>query len=73
MNLYLITQDSNDRWDHYNGAVVIAKDETDARNFDLDPEQFDMWVTPDEVKVKLIGTAIKGSKPGLILAELREG
>ena len=83
MNLYLISQSDNNNYDTYNAAVVAAPDESVARTLKpsdgtviMDWSEFDLftWVrSPDQVKVKLIGTATPEQKQGLILASFNAG
>ena len=86
MNLYLISQNERNDWDTYDGAVVCANDENEARNMDpqekldgfrvmdwTDTTRYDWCSSPDKVKVVLIGTAADGSKPGVVLSSFRAG
>ena len=66
MKLYLIYQNYNNQYDTYDSAVVAAKNEEEAGNTEMIGS--DVWAPPDKVKVKLIGTAIKGTKAGVVLA-----
>ena len=80
MNLYKISQDENDGYDNYDSAVVAAESEEEAIKIhpgsgrlypDWDSEN---WVNDlDLVSVKLIGTAVEGTKPGVILASYNAG
>ena len=68
MNLYLISQDTNNDYDTYDSAVVCAASENEARNMTVpDGERRDWekndssWVNwPDQVIVELIGAADPG-------------
>jgi hypothetical protein len=79
MNLYLLTQDKLDGYDTYDSAVVCAKSETAART--IHPSgyegdnvwKWDSWPTPEDVVVKLIGTAVRGSEAGVICASFNAG
>ena len=71
LKLYLISQDSNKGYDTYDSAVVCCKNEQDAKNSKLG--EFDYWVTPDKVKVELIGDAKKGLKEGIICSSFNAG
>lgn len=80
MNLYLLTQDVNTGYDSYDSVVVAAKDEDSARR--IHPCEFSKWggyddrdwaVSPDQVDVKLIGKAVKGTLEGVILASFNAG
>ena len=74
MKLYLITQSKETGYDTFDSAVVAAKDEATAKT--IHPGGQDSWgdvcrswcKTPEAVVAELIGTAVKGTKQGLILA-----
>ena len=81
MNLYFISQTVNDGCDTYGSAVVAAETEEDARNThpgygtdfrkqDEDPYHFawstGSWCDPKYVTVELIGTAVRGTKAGVV-------
>ena len=82
MNLYLISQEENNEYDTYDSAVVAAKDEMTARRMDptsgklMTAEKW-LWghwcTSPDKVKVKLIGKAIKGTDKGVICSSFNAG
>ena len=72
MNLYLVSQDSNTSYDTYTNLVVAARNGSEARNTKVE-RPFTTWVTPDKVKVALLGTAIRGTKPGVILDHYHSG
>jgi hypothetical protein len=83
MKLYLLSQDFNSGYDTYDSCIVAAKNEEDAKNIhpyeSIFPES-NMWKndrvwagSPENVTVELIGTAIKGTKPGVILASFNAG
>lgn len=76
MNLYLITQTVNNDYDTYDSAIVCAKDATAAKQFHPGRRQWDSmtWCdTPDQVKVKLIGTAAPGRSEGVVLSSFNAG
>jgi hypothetical protein len=82
MNLYLISQTENDDWDTFDSAVVAAPDEEIARNMspstggpcDWENKNSYMWAfKPENVTVKLIGKAIKGTIQGVICSSFRAG
>jgi len=74
MKLYLISQNFNRDYDTYDSAVVAARNEGEARNTKIgSTDEFGSWVTPDKVEVELIGTAIKGTEAGIILASFNAG
>jgi hypothetical protein len=85
MNLYLISQHSNDGYGIYRSAVVCAASENDARNMspasglpmdwaNASPWDLDQWVSsPDLVIVEHIGTALPSrSRPVVICANYIE-
>ena len=82
MNLYLISQNTNNDYDTYDSAVVCAASEAEARNMTLpygkrrDWEKNDCsWVNwPDQVIVELIGTADPSRKEaGVVCASFNAG
>jgi len=82
MNLYLIWQDeTKHNYDTFDRAVVAADDEETARNINpnggvmdwLDSRVRDWCKSPTQVKVKLIGKAIDGTKIGVVLASFNAG
>jgi hypothetical protein len=80
MKLWLITQEINSKCDTYDAAVVAATSENAAREIHPGGLRFqdgnwvmpigqvsDTWAeNPDQVKVKLIGTAKDGIPEGFI-------
>lgn len=75
MNLYLISQTVNKGCDTYSAAIVAAQTELDARytypgNFEWNETY---WCKPKDVKIKLIGKALKGTMSGVILASFHAG
>ena len=77
MNLYLLTQDVNVWYDTFDSAIVAAKDEASARTITpSESSKFggDDWArSPEQVKVKLIGKAVKGTLEGVVLASFNAG
>lgn len=85
MNLYLISQDKNLRWDTYDSAVVCANSEEDARIIHPDgrsnycpksPESSMFthdWTTPANVQVKLIGVSDDNIPRGVVCASFNAG
>lgn len=82
MNLYYLTQDSNNDYDTYDSVIVAAKSEDEARVIHpageplphWNPWEQSSWVpSPDLVKVYLIGTAIEGTEQGVVLASFNAG
>jgi hypothetical protein len=54
MNLYLIWQTTNQGWDTYDCAVVIAENEIEAHKI-VPGNDPDSWVSPADVHVELLG------------------
>ena len=79
MNLYKISQTVNNHWDTYDSAIVAAESKEIARSIHpshckgLQEWNNYGWCAKEDVKVKLIGTAIKGTKTGVILASFNAG
>lgn len=84
MKLWLISQNQNADYDTYDSFVVAAKTEADARktlpvNYFWDTETWyerasRVWASsPEHVAVKYIGTAAKGTAPGVVLASFNAG
>ena len=88
MNLYLIKQDTNNDYDTYDSAIVVATSEEEARTIHpaghrwiSETERWDTdwrvpysWVYPENVKVQLIGIATTDAKAGdVILASFNAG
>jgi hypothetical protein len=84
MKLWLISQDDNGGYDTYDSAVVAAESIEGARQ--ISPDTYDYgekkgdqrwgltWASsPDKVQVKLIGEAIPGTQPGVIVASFNAG
>jgi len=58
MNIYLIAQNTNNDYDTYDSAVVIAPDEEAARNMHPhDAHMGDTWTDPENVVVVKIGVS----------------
>ena len=89
MKIYLISQKENDGYDTYDSAVVAARSEDEARkihphedmgmkpyNWDTEPTGgylYGWCASRDKVTVKLLGTAVVGTKAGLIMASFNAG
>lgn len=84
MNLYLITREGYASWDEYQGAVVAAVDEHQARwthpseyrNSNVKPwdGQGDSdWINAEDVRVKLIGKAVESTEAGVICSDFHAG
>ena len=89
MNLYKISQHSNNGWDTYDSAVVVARDESEAQRihpdgrgkkwWDLGPDDYysDTWCShPDQVSVTHIGKCrqeLKLKEGSIICASFNAG
>jgi hypothetical protein len=81
--LYLISQDENTGYDTYSACVVCAESEhAAARITPIDIFRDgkwscifgDMWAScPENVTVKLLGTAAEGLEPGMVLDSFHAG
>lgn len=78
MNLYWISQDVNNGYDTYSDAVVAAESEAIAKTIHPDGSMdvvaaVGCWTNIENVKVQLIGTAVKGTERGVIFASFHAG
>ena len=84
MNLYYIEQgeDYDYENDTFDSAVVAANSEEEARMIHPDSEgkctwngvdHFDIWTTPDKVKVTLIGIAAADVCEGTVISSFNAG
>jgi hypothetical protein len=77
MNLYLLSQNYNPGYDTYDSCIVAAETKEDATTIHPDKDHGNWvdgaWVSIDKVKCVLIGTAIHGTKRGVILASFNAG
>jgi hypothetical protein len=81
MKLFLITQEENKDWDTYQGAIVCADDDVEARNMnpssgepmDWSDRRYDWCSTPEAVTVKYIGEPAAGLEKGVILSDYKAG
>lgn len=82
MNLYLITRNDDVDYDQYDSAVVAAPDEEDAKA--LIEQDLDDWThygyvynkkvnTELDITIELIGTAVDGIEPGIVVASFNAG
>jgi hypothetical protein len=83
LKLYKVTQDSNNEWDSYQGIIVAAYNEQDARSIHPSGEwprndaySYD-WVAEKEVDnlltVQYLGVADKSVKRGVLLTDFLNG
>jgi hypothetical protein len=77
MKLYICEQMVNTNYDTYDSVVVAAHSEEEAKSIHPDyPDKWDKiyWAdTPEQVTCTLIGTAVRGTKVGVILASFNAG
>lgn len=84
MKLWKLTQESNTGYDTYDGAVVAAETEEEARKIDVNgatkgwPDKviymFTAWALSwTEVTAVYIGEAAPGTETGIILASFNAG
>lgn len=79
VKLWIISQDENRNYDTYDSAVVAAETEAEARvtmpsEGETFGKRYGAWCSsPKAVKVELIGTAVAGTKAGVILASFNAG
>ena len=84
MKLYLLSQTDQNDYDTFDSCVVAAKNEDDARMvhpYDKHFPTVNNWLDtnytwankPENVNVTLIGTAIKGTKRGVICSSFNAG
>ena len=72
--LYWIWQNKNTDYDTYDGAIVCAENEEEARNTDLGSfEEYGSWVKPEDVHVEEIGIANDNIKKGIVLDSFNAG
>ena len=78
MNLYKLTQMTNNGWDTYDSLIVAARSENNARlilptQYERWGESYSTWAdTPEQVTVQKIGTT-KTEAEGVILASFNAG
>jgi hypothetical protein len=70
MNIYLVSRTDDIGYDEYDSIVIAAKTAQEACS--VHPGG-DAWQKPEDLKVELIGKAIKGSKQGIVLASFNAG
>ena len=82
MNLYLISQNTNQNYDTYDSAIVAAKTKREARMThprgikDWDGKRdgkYSSWASFEDVNAELIGVAKKGATKGVVLASYNAG
>lgn len=82
MKLWKISQKVNNDYDTYSDAVVAAETAQEAsmihpsddhENWDGIAEEYTGWCDVEDVKTELLGTAVKGTKKGVICASFHAG
>ena len=85
MNLYLVSQTTNENYDTYDSFVIAAPDESTARNAHprtgepldwpkVQADSYPEWCrTPEDVTCQLIGVAADGVKPGVLCSSYNAG
>lgn len=86
MNLYLITRNDDGDYDQYDSAVVAAPNEEVAKSFI--EEELECWTnsiwtrkggafkeehTKLDITIELIGPAVDGIEPGIVVASFNAG
>ena len=83
MNIYKVSQTGNNDYDTFDSMIVIAESEEDARWMRPDGRSWDEisclrlswddWYWPEECTVELIGEALPGARPKVVLASFNAG
>jgi len=85
MNIYHLSQEENEGWDTFSDCVVVAENETEARNVHpgagYEPEwwtqkrfQHGTWATkPENIRVVCIGTANADQERDVVCASFHAG
>ena len=84
MNLYVIRQSVNNRYDTYDSAVVIAQSEEEAKTIHPDGSRWidgawtgsfcaSTWCKPEQVRVELIGTSSSGASGTVVISSFNAG
>lgn len=71
MNLYILERTDHIDYDMYDSAIVAANNVEKALAIDIGSKF--SWTTKENIKIKLLGKAVKGTKAGLILASFNAG
>ena len=85
-SIWLLTQTILKGYDYYDSAVVVAKNEVEARKINIDRRvgydyvtsnrelvEMEEWVEPEFISVEYLGKAASGTKSGVILASYNAG
>ena len=76
VNLYKISQNTNNGLDTYDSAIVCAASEDEARliNPEIGSTTYYCWcAAAEDVTVELIGTALEDANRGIVLASFNAG
>lgn len=81
MKLYLLSQNQNAGHDTFDSCVVVARNATEAVKIHPEGANANRWghpwsswaSSPDQVECEEIGTAKRGTKPGVIIASFNAG
>lgn len=75
MKLFLLEQSHKTGYDTYDSAVVTAKNAEEAVRISCEKLSYGRaWPKePEHVKATLIGTAVKGSAPGIVCSSFNAG
>lgn len=65
LHIYLLSNLQTAKYDTYDSCVVVSASEDMARQ--IVPDTLDMWVTPDQVMVELVGIASDGCSEGEVI------
>lgn len=80
MKLFELSHSEEGGYDTYDSAIVAAKTEEDAKKIHPSDDDdrwsggnYDWVDSPDKVTATLIGTAVRGTKRGVVLASFNAG
>jgi len=73
MNLYLIDRIGHVGYDEFDGFVIAAESETEARSLCNQADEGDIWGNQLDATCELIGTAKDGTNKGVILESFNAG
>jgi acetone carboxylase gamma subunit len=83
MNLYLLTQNANEKYDTYDSCIVVADSEDEARYIHpsayckdanwYEFKNYTSWTHPINVGVEFIGVAVPELRKGVVLASFNAG
>jgi hypothetical protein len=73
MNIYLLERVGRVGYDEYDGFVIAATSETEARNLCDSADEGDIWDNQLDVTCTLVGTASEDTEKGIILGSFNAG